>query len=81
MWSPANDMKENKMGITWHALIKSILDILLESRTQKYHSAFLRKRMGEGGGGGGWEVSPTTFLELPQNWVICIEKVVPNNFA
>ena len=27
------------------------------------------------------EVSPTTLLKLPHNWVVCIEKVGPNNFA
>ena len=26
------------------------------------------------------EVSPRTLLKLPHNWVVCIEKVGPNNF-
>ena len=30
---------------------------------------------------GGWKVFQTTLLNLPQNWVICIEKGGPNNFA
>ena len=41
--SPKKDMKENKTSNTWHVFIKSILHILLESRTQNYLPASLRK--------------------------------------
>ena len=68
-------MKENKTGNTWHVFIKSILHILLESRTQNYLPASLRK------GGRGREVGPTTLRKFPQKWVILIEKNGPNNFA
>ena len=47
----------------------------LKRHTQNYYLNSLRKRMG------GWEVYPTAFLKLPQNWVIYIEKGGSNNFA
>ena len=68
-------MKENKMGNTWHVCIKSILHILLKSRIQKFHPNSVRKMIG------GWEICSITLLKLPQNWVICMEKGFPNNFA
>ena len=46
--------------------------ILLKSDTQNYHHI---------SGIGGWEVCTTTLLNLSENWVICIEKGGPNNFA
>ena len=52
--------------------------------TEQLHSklpSHLFKRMGEKGGGVGWEVFPTTLLKLSQNWVIRIEKGGPYNFA
>ena len=75
MWSPENDMKENKMGNTWHALLNISSIFLLKSHTQSYHPTSLRKRMGV------WEVYPKTILKLPQNWEICIEKGGSNNFT
>ena len=63
------------MGNSWYAFIKSILRILLKSYTQNYHHTSLRKRTEI------WEVFPTTLLNLPQNWVIRIEKGGTNNFA
>ena len=68
-------MNENKMNNTWHVCIKSILHISLKSRTQNYHPTSLRWRIGD------WDVCSITLLKLPQNWVICIEKDGPNNFA
>ena len=47
----------------------------MKSLTQNYHPISLSKRMKV------WLVCPTTLLELPQNWVICIQKGGPNNFA
>ena len=47
MWSPENDMKENKMGNTWHAFVKPLLYILLKSNAQNYHSTSWRKTMGD----------------------------------
>ena len=51
------------------------LCFFMKSLTQNYHPISLRKRMRV------WVVSPTTLLKLPQNWVICIQKGGPNNFA
>ena len=62
-------------GMTWYVCNKSILHFLLKSSTQNYHATSLRTRIG------GWVVCPITFLKLPQNWVICIEKGGTNSFA
>ena len=67
-------MKENELGNTRYAFIKSILHILLKSHTQNYHPTSLRRRMV------GWEVYPTTLFKFPKNWVIWIEKGGSNNF-
>ena len=75
MWSPENDMKENIMGNTWHASNKSILHILLKSRTRNYHTASWRKRMR------GLEVCPITLLKLQQKLGNLDWKRWPNNFA
>ena len=39
MWSPENEMKEKKLGTTWHGFIKSIIHIFIEKSHLKlpYH--------------------------------------------
>ena len=63
------------MGNKCHAFINLSPTFLLKSHTQNFHPTSLRKRMGV------WEVCPTTLPKLLQNWVICIKKGGPNNFA
>ena len=46
-----NDMKENKMGNTWQALIKSILNILLKSHSKLPSHLFKKEDLADGGGG------------------------------
>ena len=48
---------------------------LPKSQTQSYYPTFLRKKIES------WEVCATTLFKLPQNWLICIGKVGPNNIA
>ena len=48
---------------------------LPKSQTQSYYPTFLRKKIES------WEVCATTLFKLPQNWLICIEKVGPNNIV
>ena len=78
-------MKENKIGNPWRAFIK-ISIIFYWEITLKLPSHFFKKEEGGVRGGGvmegrGWEVCPTILLKLPQNSVICIDKVDRNNFA
>ena len=50
MWCPANYIKQNKMGDTWNAFIKSILNIFTENSLSKLPSLVLKKEDGKLGG-------------------------------